>query len=162
MEITGSALTALFVGLVWTLIKVVEHFISKRNGGKKALTPEQEKCLSEIHTQFLEIEKYGILTKDQKMLFYETHDMVKDIKEMHVVYDENHVPKWYVPSELLPLVRKIHLSLGLLCKEMEENISDVKGDQKVLVEKVVDLITSQKLMVERLGDLISKLNKLNN
>jgi hypothetical protein len=160
MELTGSAITALFVGLVWTLIKVVGYFISKKNG-KSGLTSEQDKQIAETHTYLSEMNKYGVLTKDQKDLVYEIHDIVKDLKEVHSVYDENHVPKWYIPSELLPLVRQIHTSMDSLCKEMEENLGDVKSDQRVLVEKVVDLISSQKLMVERLGDLITKLTKMN-
>ena len=40
MEITGSALTALFVGLVWVLIKVVEYFISKKK--KEAIEVSQD------------------------------------------------------------------------------------------------------------------------
>lgn len=151
MELTGSAITALFVGLVWTLIKVVEHFLARRNGKKSGLSEGQCQQLNEIHT------KLKCLGDIEKILDL-VEEKVKHLDDLHSVYDENRVPKWYVSSEILPIIRKIHNSLEIMGKEVEEDLADVKGGQSMLTQKILDLLTAQKLMVERLGDIIIKLN----
>ena len=157
ITLTSSLLTSLFVGLVVTLIKVVEYFISKRQD-KKGLSKYQEEMLQKICQYIGEAEKHGALTEKQEELLEEINDNTEDLLDMHSVYDENRVPRWYVSADLMPLVRKIYGTLKTLNKELEENISDVKEGQTMLVSRMIDLISSQKLMVERLGDLIVKLD----
>jgi hypothetical protein len=146
MELGGAALTALFVGLVWTLIKVVEFFINSKKNGKvakveapaPALTAEQARKLEQIST------------------------MVSHLNELHSVYDENHVPKWYVPGELLTLLRNARAALESLSNELEDSMDKSEAGQKAVLDKMSDLINSQKLMTERLGDLITLWSKLGN
>ena len=157
ITLTSSLLTSLFVGLVVTLIKVVEYFISRRQE-KKGLSKPQEEMLQKICQYIGEAEKHGSLTEKQEELLEEINDNTEDLLDMHSVYDENRVPRWYVSADLMPLVRKIYGTLKTLNKELEENISDVKEGQTMLVSRMIDLISSQKLMVERLGDLIVKLD----
>jgi len=154
MTITGSALTALFIGLVWTLIKVVEYFIkkNKEKGNEYQIGQEQSK-LFEIckRLQYLD---------ELESVIDNIEDKIKKLDEMHSVYDENRVPKWYVQSEILMLVRQIHNKLDIFEKELEEDIYIIKNGQTAIIEKILDLLNAQKLMVERLGDLIRKLNKI--
>jgi len=159
MEITGSALTALFVGLVWTLMKVVEYFISKRNGKKHGLTEEQDKQLKEIYEGSQRLDDIEKSLGEMDKVLDELKEKVKHLDELHSVYDDNRVPKWYVSSEILPTVRKIHTSLEMVRKEMEEDLDLVKSGQFTLTQRVLDLLSAQKLMVERLGDIITRLNK---
>jgi hypothetical protein len=133
MEIGSAAITALFVGLIWTLIKVVEFFVS---GKKRGLTPEQEQILLYIQGR------------------------VKHLDELHSVYDSNHVPKWYVPGELLTLIRETHSALEALSHELDDSMEKVTSGQASSVQKISDLINSQKLMTERLGDLVTLWSKL--
>ena len=134
MEIGSAALTALFVGLVWTLIKVVEYFI---NGTKTSyLTIEQEKLLCDIYK-------------------LSTH-----LDELHSVYDSNHVPKWYVPGELLVLVRGMYNILEALSHEIDDSMKRISSGQESSIEKISELINSQKVMTERLGDLVSMWSKV--
>lgn len=142
MDFTSPALTALFIALVYTLIRVVTHFITKRNGNgnghKSSLTAEQEALLKKIDKH------------------------VEALEKMHDVYDENHVPSWYVPAGLLDTVKEVQISLKILDKEINETLNEIKAGHTILVDKLSDLISSQRLITERLGDLISKLNKVSN
>jgi septation ring formation regulator EzrA len=163
MELTGSAITALFVGLIWTLINVVKYFIAKYGKQRSIdaeLIGEQAKTLDDISKGLAEIKEHGTLTKEQCAVINDTYDHIKRLHEMHAVYNDDHVPSWYVPKDLIELVRETHSRLNSLCKEIEENLDDVKQGQTVIVGNMSELITSQKLMTERLGDLISALNKI--
>jgi predicted oxidoreductase len=132
-SLSGSALTALFVGMVWALVKTVEYFVSRRNG-RPAFYGEYSEQLQE------------------------THQLTKELHELHEVYDENHVPLWYVPREMLTLVREIHT-----CMENSENqVGEIKSGQAVLFEKITELIASQMLLTQRLGDLVAKLDRISN
>jgi hypothetical protein len=141
MTISGSALTALFIGMAWALIKVVEYFISKN---KKIKEPELK------------------LTEKQERMLEEARNYSKDLFEMHNVYDANRTPLWIIPPELMKLVRENHSCLELLKKEIDDNLDDIKSGQSVVVDKITDLISSNKIMTERLGDLISALRKFPN
>jgi len=163
MELTASAVTALFVALIWTLINVVKYFVTKY--GKQRvigaeLVGDQAKMLREVDQKILDIKERGTLTKEQEDILKEALAYVKKLHEMHAVYNDDHVPAWYVPKDLIELVRNTHARLNSLCKQMEESLDDVKQGQTVIVGNMSELITSQKLMTERLGDLISALNKL--
>jgi len=133
MELGSAAITALFVGLIWTLIKVVEFFVS---GKKRGLTPEQESML------------------------YQIYKSVSHLDELHSVYDSNHVPKWYVPGDLLVLIRKTHSALEALSHELDDSMERIVSGQSASIQKVSELINSQKLMTERLGDLVTMWSKL--
>jgi len=135
MEFGSAAITALFVGLIWTLIKVVEFFVS---GKKRGMTPEQEEILRQINRH------------------------VNNLHEMHSVFDDNHVPKWYVPGELLTLIRETRSTLDDLSRELDDSMDKIASGQASSVQKISDLINSQKLMTERLGDLVTLWSKLGN
>jgi len=137
LSLSGSALTALFVGMAWALVKTVEYFVSRKNGknGKASVFHEE-------HAKQLE----------------ETYGFAKDLHEQHAVYDENHVPLWYVPREMLSLVRSIHNCM----ENSESRIDEIKSGQAVLFEKMTELIASQMLLTQRLGDLIAKLDRISN
>jgi hypothetical protein len=135
MELGSAAITALFVGLIWTLIKVVEFFVS---GKKRGLTNEQEHTL------------------------YQIHKLTLHLDELHSVYDSNHVPKWYVPGELLKLIRDMHNALEALSHELDDSMNKISSGQQSSIQKVSDLINSQKLMTERLGDLVTMWSKRGN
>ncbi len=155
MELTGSALTALFVGLVWALIKVVEFFVSKYKNNKevKGLTNDQSNTLQKVSENVSTL--CDVLNKQSESLStILAHS--KHLDNMHSVYNDDHAPAWYVPPGLISLVRENNN----LCKDMEERIDEMKGDQGIIVGKMSDLISSQKLVTERLGDLISTLNKI--
>ena len=136
LSLSGSALTALFVGMSWALVKTVEFFVSRRNGrnGKSVFHEEHSKQLEE------------------------THKLTKELHELHAVYDENHVPLWYVPREMLTLVREMHICM----ENSESRIDEIKSGQVVLFEKMTELIASQMLLTQRLGDLIAKLDRMSN
>jgi len=159
MEFTRSALTAVFVGLIWALIKVVEFFISKYRNNKetKGLTDEQAEILRKIHNgcdHLNEINKeHDAMLK--KILSYSEH-----LDQMHSVYNDDHAPAWYMPPDMIKLVRENYNLSKILSRDIEEHMDEFKDDQGVIVNKMTELITSQKLMTERLGDLISALNKI--
>lgn len=143
-DLTNSALTALFISMVYTLIRVIGYFISKKIGLDKI-------GFSENHAEQL----------DTLMEFAEKNDKyISKMNEMHQVFDQNHVPVWYVPAELLTTVRHINSEITSLNKDIGDTIGEIKAGQTVLVDKLSDLINSQRLMTERLGDLIMKLNKM--
>ena len=70
MEITDSAIIALFTGLVWTLIRVVEFFISKFR---------KENKNNNIYNKLNEL----ISSQNEKVR--ELLDKINDLKEMHDV-----------------------------------------------------------------------------
>jgi hypothetical protein len=162
MELLNPALTTLFIAMVYALIKVVHHFISKRNGEKEGhgLTEMQSETLIKIHDQITLLKEKGTLTESQIELLEKTLKGVIHLDELHSVYDDNHVPKWYVPAHLSESVRNISLLLTILSEKTEDGLAEIKGGQAALIDKLSDLINSQRLMTERLGDLIGKLNKL--
>lgn len=156
MELTGSAVTALFVGLVWTLIKVVEFFVSKhKKTPSNVISAEQAKLLSHIDTCDMCSKYIKSSMMKQEGILREILENTKDLYEMHNVYNEDHVPAWYVSPDLIRLARENKLQFV----EAIKKISEVEIDQDVIVGKMSELITSQRLMTERLGDLISALNK---
>ena len=94
-----SALAALFVGMGWALIKVVHYFLSRGKNGKAS--PEDL------------VSKIGELKTNIEKMNEELEEMGKQVSHLdkiHSVYDDNSVPKWYIPGELLPLTRSIHTS----------------------------------------------------
>ncbi|MFA5048460.1 MAG: hypothetical protein WC516_05565 [Patescibacteria group bacterium] len=168
MEITGSVLTGLFVGLVWALIKVVEFFIKKYGKSKEdietnvsanKLAETQTNQFKDISEKISQIKDFCILTKEQSDKLDEIWQKTKKLEDMHNVYNENHAPAWYIPTELLPLVRESNICLENLEKSLDIAIDEIKAGHVIVVNRISDLITSQKLVTERLGDLISALNK---
>ena len=163
MELLNPALTTLFIAMVYALIKVVHHFISKKNNDTKedyGLTELQSETLIKIHDQITLLKEKGTLTESQIELLEKTLKGVIHLDELHSVYDDNHVPKWYVPAHMNESVRNISVLLTILSEKTEDGLADIKGGQAALIDKLSDLVNSQRLMTERLGDLISKLSKL--
>lgn len=161
MEIGGAALTGLFIGMVWALVKVVEYFIKKYGKAteKISLPDDQVKKLEEVHQQCMSCGRYGPLTESQKECLERIEKIVSHLDELHSVYDENHVPKWYVPREMLLTVRAIHNEIDAMGDDLKEELGKIGAGQSVSVEKISELINSQKLVTERLGDLITLWSK---
>jgi hypothetical protein len=159
MELTGSALTAAFIGLIWVLIKVVEFFISKYKNNKevKGLTNEQVETLRKIHDGCNSLNE---ASKEHNAMLRKILSYSEHLDHMHSVYNDDHAPAWYMPPDMLKLVRENYNLSKILSRDIEEHMDEFKGDQDVIVNKMTELITSQKLMTERLGDLISALNKI--
>jgi hypothetical protein len=156
---TGSILTALIVGFLWSVFRIVEYLISKKRINKWG--PQQDKKLNELHSAMLnQLKEHQRFMIKLENAILKIEEQVKHLDEMHSVYDENLVPRWYLPSDMVKLVRQIHTTLEATCKEMENNFEEVKDGQSVFVERVIDLVSSQKIMVERLGDLINRLNRI--
>jgi hypothetical protein len=157
---TDSVLTAVALAFFWSIFKAIEYLVTRKKGNR--WSKEHEKKLDEIHdAAVIRAAEYKKI-----MVFLEAtvkiiEDKVVHLDTMHNVYDENLVPRWYVPNEV-KLIRQITSDVALINKELEESFSDIRDGQSVLVERVIDLISSQKLMVERLGDLINKLNRMSN
>lgn len=149
--IANPALTALFISVMYALVRVVLYFISKKNGPEKVV-------LSDIHAAQLKTmaEDIKILKGNAEV----SQKLAQKMQEMHEVYDGNRVPVWYVPAELLTTIRSLNAELTAVNKEVAETMGEIKSGQTVLIDKLGDLINSQRLMTERLGDLIAKLNKL--
>lgn len=143
-DLTNSTLTAVFIAMIYTLIRVIGYFISKKMGSDKV-------SLSDNH-----VEQLDLLTE----LAEKNDKYISKMHEMHNVFDQNHVPIWYVPAELLMTVRNINSEIVSLNKDIGDTMGEIKAGQTVLVDKLSDLINSQRLMTERLGDLIMKLNKM--
>lgn len=171
MEITGSALTALFVGLIWTLIRVVEFFIRKYGKVKeeeeatalaKSLTLTQTNQFKEISEEIQRINHNGCLATEAKAdILEKICENSNKLFELHNVFNENHVPAWYVPSDLIELVRKSNNCLNNLERNLDLANNDRKAEQHITIDRLSDLIGSQKTMTERLSDLIVILNKFN-
>lgn len=137
ISIPSSALTALFVGMAWALVKTVEYFVSRKSTKGSQVVP-----FHEGHSEQLS----------------EIHDCTKQLCEQHAVYDENHVPLWYFPREMLVLMREMHACV----ETTESRIEEIKTGQAVLFEKMTELISSQMLLTQRIGDLIAKLDRISN
>ena len=155
-----SVLTAVALAFFWSIFKVIEYLFTRKKGNK--WSKEQERKIDEIHDAAViraaEYKKIMVFLEETVKVI---EDKVVHLDTMHNVYDENLVPRWYIPNDI-KLIRQIYSDLVSINKELDENFSDVRDGQSVLVERVIDLITSQKLMVERLGDLINKLNRISN
>jgi len=162
MEIGGAAITGLFIGMAWALIRVVEYFIKKygKNTDKISLIDEQVKKLNEIHQQCGLWSRYGVLTESQIKYLEDINKAVEHLDELHSVYDENHVPKWYVPGGILLTVRAIHSDIDSMTDDLKEELIRINAGQSISVEKISELINSQKLVTERLGDLITLWSKV--
>jgi hypothetical protein len=158
---TDSVLVAFLLAFFWTIFKIIEYYFSKKRSVKWG--KEQDQRLIDIHLHLTSMEKVQSEFVDElNVVIEQIYDMVKHLDEMHSIYDENLIPRWYLPSDMIKIVRQIHNNLEATYKEMEIGFREVGEDQSNLSERVIDLITSQKIMVERLGDLIGKLNRLSN
>jgi len=167
MELGGAALTGLFIAMAWALIKTVEFFIKKygKTTDKAELVNGQAKKLDDIHKQCMSCGRFGVLTQSQINSLSVIEKLVKRLDELHSVYDNNHVPKWYVPGEMMLTVRSIHHNIDLMTDDLKDELGKLNAGQSISVEKISELINSQKLVTERLGDLItlwSKVMKGNN
>lgn len=151
MELTGSVLTALFVGLVWALIRVVEFFVSKYKTTKET---GHEIVLKKLQDDLQRT------NKEQCNMLGKILQHCENLDNMHSVYNENHVPAWYIPPDMIKLIRENNDLSKLLNRELEEHMDEFKDNQDVVVLKMTELIASQKIMTERLGDLISALTKI--
>lgn len=156
MEIGGAALTGLFIAMAWALVKTVEYFIKKygRTQGSE-ISNEILKKVDEIYKQCMKNDRFGSLTNQQNEILECINKGVRHLDELHSVYDENHVPKWYVPKEILSVVRSIHNDIDIMNDGLKEELSKITAGQSISVEKISELINSQKLVTERLGDLIT-------
>jgi hypothetical protein len=160
MEISSAALVSLFIGMGWALIRVVEFFIKKYSkNGKTCLTEEQNKMLYEVYTSIVKSDLNNMLKKQEEMLD-NIHKLIEHLDDLHSVYDENHVPKWYFPKEILQLSRSIFNEVKILDDEISGEISRMSAGQSIMVDKISDLINSQKLVTEKLNDLIILWTKL--
>lgn len=157
MELGSAALTGLFIGMAWALVRVVEYFVRKygKNTERYCLTDDQAKKLEEIHTMFGIYQKYGMLSDGQEKTIENIEKMVKSLYELHCVYDDNHVPRWYVPKEILTSVRAIQKDIDTMHDNLRDEINRIGTGQSVSIEKMSELINSQRLVTERLGDLIN-------
>jgi len=155
MAVAESLITAVVVAGVLGLIKAIDYLLSKREGSKGVLTDSQSKQLEESHRTVRDIKERGTLTRDQEGILRDTNKRVGQLHEMHAVYDDNHVPRWYVPNNLSERLVQMEQKLALADLHMEE----LKASQAALIEKISDLITSQHLMTQRVGDLVSKLGR---
>jgi hypothetical protein len=155
MELGGAALTGLFLGMAWALVRVVEYFVKKygKNTEKFSLSDEQAKKLEEIHN--LICGRFNSISEHQQTCLEGIERAVRHLDELHSVYDDNHVPKWYVPKEILDIVRLIHNDIDRMSDDLKEELSKIGAGQSISVEKISELINSQKLVTERLGDLIT-------
>ena len=137
MDLTSSALTTVFIALIYALIRVVNFFISKKNGTTKAST-----------------------VSDLEHTIKEIHKRVEHLDELHSVYDSNHVPTWYIPGDLFPLIRQIQTDLASLEKEFGGVVEEIKNSTNTDSKEMADLTNSHKLMIERLGDFFSRINSI--
>ncbi len=168
MSISNSLITAVVVAFVLGLIKAIDWLLSRRR------KDEDTEGLSELHIEQLEktsiatdsikhniikIIENGSLTKEQENIIEEIHKMIEHLNELHSVYDNNHVPKWYVPSDLSDKLIKIDSKLELLSLRQAEGLEEIKEIQNEIFQKISNLISSQNHLTDRIGDLIRILNK---
>ena len=156
---TGSILTALIVGFLWSVFRIIEYLVSRKRNNRR--DSSQDSKFNEFHLAILEqVKEHHRFMVKLDAVILKIEKQVEHLDDMHSVYDENLVPRWYLPPDMVRLVRQIHTTLESTCKEIESNFEEVKDGQSAFADRVIDLVSSQKLMVERLGDLISKLNRL--
>jgi len=162
LEITNSVFTALFVGLVWCLIKVVEFFIKKySNKSEKVLAGEDEyELIKIISDQLATIKDNGTLTENQEKMIEEILEHTRRLYELHNVYNEDHTLAWYVHPEIITLARQSQNCLVSLEKTLDNVTDEIKDEQGSIINKIIDLVSSQRALTERLSDLISTLNRL--
>lgn len=160
MELTGTVLSGLFVALVYALIEVVKFFVKKYGKSKEESEENsQSDAVKNLCEKIDRLEESHVFTKEFASKIEDIFQKTKKLEDMHNVYNDNHAPAWYIPSELLPLVRESSVCLDNLEKSLDIAIDEIKAGHSVVVNRISDLITSQKLVTERLGDLISALNK---
>jgi hypothetical protein len=154
-----SVLVAFLLAFFWTIFKVIEYYFSKKRNVRWG--KEQDQRLIEIHSHLIAMEKaQNDFIENLSSIVEVVECRVKHLDEMHSVYDENLIPRWYLPSDMAKIIRQIQNNLEVTYKEMETGFREIGDDQSDLSGRMIDLITSQKIMVERLGDLIGKLNRL--
>jgi len=159
MPLAESAITAVIVSVFLGLIKGIDYLLTRRNEKDKpthGLTDEQTKFLIEAHRMVADIKERGTLTREQEARLDAIMKAVLHLDELHSVFDENHVPRWYVPSDLQEKLMKLLVQITT----MDDHLDEVKEGQGALIQKISDLISSQQLMTQRMGDLISKLDSL--
>jgi len=159
--VTESLITAAIVAGVLGLIKAVEYLLTKLTKSKssRGLTEKQDKSIEETFSYVTSMAKYGAMTREQQETIEEIRKMAEHLDELHSVYDNNHVPKWYVPSDLTDRLGDIGSRLQILSERQTENLEEIKTAQGALIQKIADLISSQNRMTDRLGDLVAALNR---
>jgi hypothetical protein len=157
-----SVLVAFGLAFFWVIFRIIEYFINKKKTVK--WDKDHKKKLYEMHDIIvMRAKKHDEFLSNLSSILEKLdiiEDKLKHLDDMHCVYDENLVPRWYLPTDMIKMVRQIHSNLEVTCKEMEAGFGDIEDSQSALGERVIDLITSQRIMVERLGDLINKLNRI--
>ena len=164
--ISNSLITALVVAFVLGLIKAIDWLLSRRNKSDEGLSDlhaEQLEKTSEavdlIKYNIVKILENGTLTKEHESLIEEIHKMLEHLDDLHSVYDNNHVPKWYVPSDLIERLMNIYSKLELISFRQIEGMEEIKDLQNELFQKISNLISSQNHLTDRISDLINILNQ---
>jgi len=167
MDIQNPALVGIFVGMAWALIRVVEYFVKKYRGDNKVyLVDEHFNLLKDIHEQCSLCGRFGPLTTSQTQSLENIEKISNHLDNLHSVFDDNHVPKWYFPKEMMKEIKTIHNDIGQLSLTLRNEFVKLSSGQSVSIEKMSELINAQKLITERLGDLVvlwtQSLNKTSN
>lgn len=165
MSVPDSLATALTVAVILGLVKAIDWLLSrKRENFSKTQENKLEDILDTSKKLTNAIERViegGALTREQRDLIEEIYKMTEHLNALHSVYDNNHVPKWYVPSDLIDRLVKINSRLEMLSERQTNNLDEIKESQTILIQKISDLILSQNHMTDRLGDLLNVLGKNN-
>jgi hypothetical protein len=154
-----SVLTAFFLGFFWAVFKVVEYLVTRKK--KNTWGKEQERKLNELHAALagrLRDQEKFISTLEE--ILNSIDENIRKLNEMHCVYDENLIPRWYLPPDVPKIIRQMNSMLESFSKEIEDGFGEARENQTVLSGRLIDLISSQKLMVERMADLINRLNRI--
>ena len=162
----NSIITAIVVAFVLGLIKAIDWLVSRKNKKESynfseihaAQLEKTSNTVLDIQNSIFRMLENGTLTKEDEELLEQIHKMIEHLNELHSVYDNNHVPKWYVPSDLSERLIKIDSRSEIISERFEE----IKDSQNELVQKISDLILSQNRVTDRLGDLINILGKQRN
>lgn len=132
MDGSSIALLVALVGVIVSLIRIVEHLVvkKKQNG-------------------------HGVLTKEQAE---ELHTLYK----MHDRYDDNGVPRWFFPGDVLDMTRAHCEESSLKLNTIIQDQTTIRNEQHTIYSKINDLISSQQRVTDRISDLINKLDRQSN
>ena len=163
MEISSYVVIGVLIVAVKALSKVVEYFLEKNKKHPPCIAQKQNEKLLAMEKNISYLKEHWDSFRKLEHSMDMVLERVKHLDEIHSVYNDDHVPSWYVPKRMLPLLMDIEKTLDKFSQKMEEDVEEmkdnVKKDHAVLADKIVDLISSNRLTVERIGDLISELNK---
>lgn len=147
--LSNTSFIAVFIAAVYALTKVVTFFVRKY--GKN----EQSELIHKIYNYCHSFNEKGTLTESQEEKLDDIKSILYHLNELNSIPGEKYLPEWYVPQQILTLLKRIYNNLQNTNTYIETLLESHNNKD----ENISELIEKQKDITENLENLLSLLSE---